>query len=61
MTELDKKMIEYAERFDEGFPAIPLCWGRTDEEVIEIINKCLEEGKDAYEMGYVEDDGDVLY
>lgn len=61
MSELDKKMMEYSKRFDDGFPMIPLGWGRTDEQVIEIIDKCLEKGKDAYAMGYVDDDPDVDY
>lgn len=59
--EVMKKMDEYCERFGDGFPTIPLAWGRSDEEIIEIIDKCLEEGKDVYELGYVEDDLDIQY
>lgn len=53
---LEAKLDEYAERFDDGFPMMPLAWGRTDDEVIELIDKCLDEGKDAYDMGMVNDE-----
>lgn len=58
---MDEKLKEYSERFDDGFPMIPLAWGRSDEEVIELIDKCLEAGKDAYEMELVELDDDLEY
>lgn len=58
---MEEKLKEYAERFGDGFPMIPLAWGRTDKEVIKIIDDCLDKGKDAYELGYVEDDDDILY
>lgn len=53
---MDEKLQEYAKRFDDGFPMIPLKWGRTDHEIIEIIDKCLETGKDVYELGLVNDE-----
>ena len=58
---MDEKLDAYAEKFGEGFPMMPLAWGRTDDEVIEIIDDCLSKGKDVYELGYVEDDDDVMY
>ena len=58
---MDDKLDAYAEKFGEGFPMMPLAWGRTDDEVIEIIDDCLSNGKDVYELGYVEDDDDVMY
>lgn len=61
MTMLDEKMVEYAKRFGDGFPMIPLGWGRSDEEIVEIIDECLKKGKDAYELGYVKDDDDIEY
>lgn len=61
MSEVDKKMLAYAKKFGDTFPIMPLGWGRTDEEVIEIIDRCLKTGKDAYELGYVEDDDDIKY
>lgn len=47
--------MAYAERFGDGFPMIPLGWGREESEIIAIIDRCLESGKDVYEMGLVED------
>lgn len=58
---LETKLVEYAERFGEGFPMIPLAWGNSDDEVIKIIDKCLEDGKDVYELGLVTLDEDVKY
>lgn len=58
---MDEWLKKYAETFDDGFPMIPIAWGRTDDEVIEIIKKCIDEGKDAYAMGLVEDDDDFQY
>ena len=58
---LDEKMKEYAEKFGDMFPTIPLAWGRSTKEVIEIIDDCLEKGKDVYALGYVEDDTDIEY
>lgn len=61
MNELEKKQQEYFERFGEAFPMIPLAWGRSEAEVIEVIDECLKENKDAYELGYVKDDLDIEY
>lgn len=55
---MEKKMQEYRDAFGEGFPMIPLGWGRTEDEIIEVIDKCLEEKKDVYEMGLV-NEGDI--
>ena len=57
---LDEKLAEYAKRFGEGFPMIPLGWGRTDDEIASLIDKCMETGKDVYAMGLVQED-DVMY
>jgi len=58
---MDEWLKKYAERFPDGFPTIPLAWGRKEDEVIEIIKECLEKGKDVYELGYVEDGTDFDY
>jgi len=58
---IDEYLKKYAETFNEGFPMIPLGWGRTDKEIIDIIKKCLDEGKTVYELGFVDDDDDILY
>lgn len=58
---MDEKLDEYTARFGDGFPMIPLGFGRSEEEVIAIVDKCLELGKDVYELGLVTDDFDVKY
>lgn len=58
---LQEKMKEYAEKFDDGFPMIPLGWGRTDAELIDIIDECLQKNKDVYDLGYVEDSDGLEY
>lgn len=58
---LDKLLDQYAKKFGDGFPMIPLAWGRSDEEVCEIIKKCIKAGKDAYELGLVSDGEDINY
>ena len=55
---MDEKLEAYAERFGDGFPMYQLGRGRTDEEVMSIIDECLEKGKDAYELGLVNDEDD---
>lgn len=38
---LDKKLLEYAEKFQENFP-IFLMMGETDDVIIERIQECLD-------------------
>lgn len=59
--ELTAALEEYARVFDDGFPMIPVAWGRSESEVIKIIKRCLEKGKDAYELGYVKEDLEMVY
>lgn len=61
MQAIDKKMIEYAKRFGNGFPSFQIMDSHNDEETIKIIDDCLEKGKDAYELGYVTDNEDTVY
>lgn len=61
MDELEKKLNAYGEEFGDSFPTYPLCLTRTDEEVIKIIDKCLEKKKDVYELGYLSDDMNIKY
>ncbi len=53
-----KKEVEtaiklYDATFEDAFPTIPLLRRMPDDKVIEMINKCVAEGKDVYEMGYL--------
>lgn len=53
MSKLDEALKSYEKKFDDSFPTVPLLLHGSDEEVIEIINKCIAEGKDVYDMGYL--------
>lgn len=48
---------EYIEKFGDLFPNI----GLDAEEERKIILKCLEEDKDAYELGFFTLDNNILY
>lgn len=61
MSKIDDLMFEYVKKFGDGFPSFQIMRTRTEDETIEIINECLEKGKDAYELGYVSDDEDIDY
>lgn len=59
--EIDEYLKKYIDAFGEGFPMYQLGRTRTESEIIGIIKKCLEEKKDAYELGLVTDDEDIEY
>lgn len=42
MDKLDRLLEEYQDHFEENFPLM-LCRTMEDEEIIEIIEKCLED------------------
>lgn len=52
---MDEKLKAYAEHFGEGFPTIPLAWGRTDKEIAKIIDECLEKDQTVYQLGYAKE------
>lgn len=58
---IDNKLKDYYEMFNDSFPMMPLAWGRSEKEVVAIIDECLKKGKDVYQLGYVTDDDDVYY
>lgn len=43
----------YEKTSDDSFPTIPMS-GRTEEEMIDIIGKCVSEKKDVYDLGYLD-------
>ncbi len=57
----DELLIAYIDMFGEGFPTFQICRSLTDEDCAALITKCLESGKDAYEIGYCTVDGDTQY
>lgn len=58
---LKEKMIEYNKMFGESFPTYPLMFTRSEEEIVAIIDKCLESRKDVYELGYLKDGQRINY
>lgn len=53
---LEQYLEEYYERFGEGFPMYQLGRGNSEADVAKIVRRCLNEGKDAYELGLVDED-----
>ncbi len=51
---LDSAFKAYRKQFYDDFPTIPLMRGRTDREVIEMIERCISSKKDVYDLGYLE-------
>ena len=60
MDELDKALELYEKTFNDSFPMFSMS-GKPQKEVIQIINRCIEENKDVYDLGYLSLDGDTLY
>ena len=58
---LEEYLLKYIKKFDDGFPMIPLGWGKSEREIIDMIIKCLDSGKDAYAMGWIVLDNDIKY
>ena len=61
MGEFEEKLNMYEKTFGESFPTYPLMLSKTDEEMIEIIDRCLDAEQDVYEMGILKDDPDSKY
>lgn len=60
MNEFEKALELYEKTFDDIFPMFSMM-GKPKDEVIEIINKCVSENKDVYDMGYLSLDDDIKY
>ena len=61
MIDIMEKLREYNKHFEDGFPTIPLMNIRSDKEIARIIDICIENGKDVYEMGYLDNSEDKYY
>lgn len=61
MIELEEKLAAYERMFGEGFPTYPLMLSKSDDELVEIIDMCLDTKKDVYDLGILKDDPDLLY
>ena len=55
-TKLVEKMQDYEKAFEE-FPTYPFI-NYADEKIIKIIDDCLKQKKDVYELGYLSLDWD---
>lgn len=53
---IDDYLQKYVDTFGEGFPMYQLGRTRSDEEIIAIIERCVNERKTAYDLGLVDDD-----
>lgn len=60
MKTFDEALELYEKTFDDSFPTIPMS-GKSNEEIIDIINKCVNEKKDVYDMGYLSLNDDTIY
>lgn len=58
---LDGLMMDYINTFGEGFPSFQVFRGRETQECIDIVERCLREQKDAYELGYATLEEDTEY
>ena len=56
---LQKALERYKKKFNDDFPTIPFD-SREDKEIIDIIDECIEENKDVYDLGYLSLD-DIMY
>lgn len=59
--QLDDLLFQYNLKFKEGFPTYQLFRGRTDQECIEMVQRCLDKGKTAYQLGLLSDSEDIQY
>lgn len=57
---LQKAFERYEKKFNDSFPTIPFS-SREDGEIIDIIDECIEENKDVYDLGYLSLDDDIMY
>lgn len=60
MKELIEALKKYEEMFEDDFPTFSMS-GLEEGEMLKIINKCITEEKDVYELGYLTLDIGVEY
>lgn len=60
MEELKTAMDKYKKQFGDEFPTF--CFMHLSfEEMVSIIEQCLDAEKDVYEMGHLDEGGQVMY
>jgi hypothetical protein len=60
MDKLDKALENYEKTFDDSFPMFTMM-SKPPDEVIDIIEKCVSNRKNVYDMGYLSLDDDIKY
>lgn len=60
MDGLEIKLKLYEDTFGESFPTFNFTHLSFDE-IGQIVDSCLDAGKDAYELGYAKDDIEIKY
>jgi hypothetical protein len=60
MEKLDKALKKYEKFFDDSFPMFSMM-SKPPDDVVEIIENCIENKKDVYDMGYLSLDDDIKY
>ena len=58
--ELEQKLRQYRDIFDDAFPTIPFS-GYETSEVLKIIDSCVRQKKDVYESGYLTLEEEMVY
>ncbi len=53
MAELDEALDNYNKKFDDTFPMFAMMC-KPQNEVIKIINDCIEKETDVYDLGYLD-------
>lgn len=59
MENLKDMILKYKEITQSAFPSYPLL-NRPEEEVLEILTRCIEEKKTVYELGILPDPSENL-
>ena len=59
MRKLNDLILKYKEITKSAFPSYPLL-NRPEEEVMEILTKCIDEKKSVYELGILPDPSENL-
>lgn len=53
MDDFITKMTEYDNMFEDGLPTEPLSSKYNESEMVEIMDRCIKERKDVFELGYI--------
>lgn len=57
---MEEKLKAYEDMFEESFPTLDFSY-LSETGIEAIIDTCLKEKKDVYELGFIENDPNVKY